>query len=333
MSTMPLRPLGDSGLMVTPLGLGLAALGRPGYINIGHSEDLAGGRSQQALREHSHAMLDLAWRLGMRYVDVARSYGKGEAFLGDWLHAHQHDDVVVGSKWGYTYTANWQVDAAQHEVKSHDLATLQRQWRETQITVGKHLDLYQIHSATFESGVLDDTAVLAELARLRAEFGIAIGLTLSGPNQPAVLARALACQIDGQRVFDTVQITFNLLETSAAPVLAEARSAGMGVIVKEALANGRLTRRNVDPGFAPTLHRLEAIGQAVGATVDALALAFVLAQPWADVVLSGAAREQHLRSNARALHVTLDDGVLAELRGLAEPPDTYWGVRQQLTWN
>ena len=37
---MQLRPLGSTNLFVSPIGLGLAALGRPGYINIGHAEDL-----------------------------------------------------------------------------------------------------------------------------------------------------------------------------------------------------------------------------------------------------------------------------------------------------
>ena len=70
-------------------------------------------------------------------------------------------------------------------------------------------------------------------------MGVKIGLTLSGPRQAAL--QALDVQIDGQRVFDCVQATWNLLEPSAGPALQAAHDAGMGVIVKEALANGRLT--------------------------------------------------------------------------------------------
>jgi aryl-alcohol dehydrogenase-like predicted oxidoreductase len=55
-------------------------------------------------------------------------------------------------------------------------------------------------------------------------------------------------RVDGVRLFDAVQATWNLLEPSAGPALAEAHAAGLGVIVKEALANGRLTDRNDDPG-------------------------------------------------------------------------------------
>lgn len=47
-----------------------------------------------------------------RYFDAARSYGKAEEFLGEWLRARNipTSEVMVGSKWGYTYTADWQID-------------------------------------------------------------------------------------------------------------------------------------------------------------------------------------------------------------------------------
>ena len=93
----------------------------------------------------------------------------------------------VGSKWGYTYTADWQVDAKFHEVKEHSAAVLERQWRESSGHLGGYLKVYQIHSATFDSGVLDNQEVLDELARLK-RAGIVIGLTLSGANQAEVLA-------------------------------------------------------------------------------------------------------------------------------------------------
>ncbi|MEC9482583.1 MAG: aldo/keto reductase, partial [Halomonas sp.] len=102
------------------IGLGLAALGRPGYINLGHGADMPDGRDVEAMRAHSHTMLDAAWRRGLRYVDAARSYGRAEVFLGDWLAGRPADErPTVGSKWGYTYTAGWQVDAEVHEAKEH----------------------------------------------------------------------------------------------------------------------------------------------------------------------------------------------------------------------
>ena len=127
------------------------------------------------------------------------------------------------------------LDAEVHEVKDHSLATLRRQLAETRERLGEHLDLYQIHSATRESGVLEDASVIDELARLR-EAGVHIGLSLSGPAQADTLRRALEVERDGRRLFSAVQATWNLLERSAGEALAEAHASGMGVIVKEALA-------------------------------------------------------------------------------------------------
>jgi aryl-alcohol dehydrogenase-like predicted oxidoreductase len=317
-----LRRLGRTRLLVSRLGLGLAALGRPGYINVGHGADLAGRTEVADLEQHAHAVLDAAHEAGVRYFDAARSYGEAEAFLASWLgqRALPPGVATVGSKWGYTYTADWRVDAERHEVKDLSLATLRRQLAESRALFGPHLRLYQIHSATLENGVLDDRAVLDELRRLR-ESGLAIGLTVTGPRQAETIGRALELP-----VFDTVQATWNLLERSAERALAEAHEAGLGVIVKEALANGRLTAR----GDVPSL--LEASADR-GIAPDVLALAAALAQPWADVVLSGAATLETLNSNLTALAVELPDGLDPELEALAEEPARYWAERSALPWN
>src|SRR4051794_23243990 len=125
---MPTRTLGRTGLVVSRLGLGLAALGRPGYINLGHADDLAADHDVAAMERRTHAVLDAALAAGVRYFDAARSYGHAEAFLASWLAGRglPPGAVTVGSKWGYTYTAGWRVDAAKHEVKDHSLPVLVR---------------------------------------------------------------------------------------------------------------------------------------------------------------------------------------------------------------
>jgi len=239
---------------------------------------------------------------------------------------------VIGSKWGYTYTADWQVEALKHEVKSHTLPVLQRQYRESQNQLSDHLDLYQIHSATLESGVLENKDVLQELVHLK-ENGIAIGLSLSGPQQSMVLEQALEIFIDGVILFDTVQATWNLLEPSAGPVLQSAHNAGVGVIIKEALANGRLTARNTAPAFADKFSVLEKEAQRLHTTIDALALAAVLNQLWVHTVLSGAATVTHLTSNLGAMDIAWDSEATARLAVLAETPEAYWQNRSNLAWN
>jgi aryl-alcohol dehydrogenase-like predicted oxidoreductase len=320
-----MRPLGRTGLMVSRLGLGMAALGRPGYINLSHGEDLRHNYDADAMKAHAYQVLDVAWANGIRYFDVARSYGRAEEFLAGWLssRAIEPDQVVVGSKWGYIYTADWRIDAEKHEVKDHSRSVFERQLAESRAWLGSHLDLYQIHSATLESGVLDNAEVLDALRRLKSQ-GVRVGLSLSGPRQAATLSRALELS-----VFDCVQATWNLLEPSVGPALAEAHAAGLGVIVKEALANGRLTERNTEPESAEKIRRLRQIAERSGVGVDAVALAAVLRQPWADVVLSGAATPMQLVSNVKALPIE----VPVAWDEFAEPAELYWAKRSALPWN
>jgi aryl-alcohol dehydrogenase-like predicted oxidoreductase len=326
--------LGRTGLVVSRIGLGLAALGRPGYINLGHASDLASGRDVDAMESQAHNVLDTAYAGGVRYFDAARSYGKAEAFLSSWLHARgiQAGQVAVGSKWGYRYTAGWKVEAERHEVKDLSAENLRLQAAESRALLGRHLGLYQIHSATLESGVFDDQAVLDQLARLK-ESGWKLGLSVTGPRQGETLRRALDVLMNGEHLFDCVQATWNLLERSAEPALAEAHAEGLGVIVKEALANGRLTARNDDPGFARTRRSIEKQAARLGTTPDALALAAVLARPWASVVLSGAATAEQLRSNLGALSVGWDEEAEKALLPLAEDAGAYWTTRSHLPWN
>ena len=322
---MDVRPLGATRLPVTRIGLGLAALGRPAYITLGRDRDIGDDRSVAAMERRCHEMLDQAYAAGIRYVDAARSYGRAEQFLASWLAARELSSgaITVGSKWGYEYTGDWQIDAPAHEEKNLSLEMLRRQLPESRALLGRHLRLYQIHSATLESGVLDDDSVLAELARTRDE-GLAIGLTVSGPRQADVIKRALDVNVDGVNPFESVQATWNLLEPSAGPALAAAKARGWGVIVKEALANGRLTGAHAGDDLSPLVRR----AAARGASIDAFAIAAVLSQPWVDVVLSGAVTPAQLESHLTA--VSIHDS--EEWPNIAESPEAYWQRRSTLRW-
>jgi len=197
------------------------------------------------------------------------------------------------------------------------------QLAETRALLGGRLALYQVHSLTPDSGLLDDPALLAALARLRAE-GVLVGLTTSGASQRDTLRRALLVTADGQPLFCAAQVTWNLLEPSVAPAAAEAAAAGWTILVKEAVANGRLAPGGTAAG---PLARLAALAAAAGVGVDAIAIAAALAQPWASIVLSGAVTPRQLESNLAALAV----GDLPEL-DIAEPPGSYWASRAARPW-
>jgi len=303
---IPAGQLGSTGLVISRIGLGLAALGRPAYINIGRQRDLGSDRSVAELERRCHEMLDVAYAAGVRYVDAARSYGMAENFLSTWLKTRgpSTDAPTVGSKWGYSYVGSWQLDAPVHEVKDLSIDTLRRQIAESRALLSDRLQLYAIHSATIESHVLENVDVLRELQRLR-ERGLIIGLTVTGPNQADVIRRALRVSVDGVNLFQVVQATWNLIERSATEALGEAKASGWGVIIKEALANGRLADR------------------------DVLAFAAALSQPWADVVLSGAVTPDQLESNLKSIALAREP---ADWPDSTESPAEYWSRRSTLAW-
>ena len=305
------------------VGLGLAALGRPAYINLGRDHDLPADRSIDVMRAATWQVLDAAYEAGIRWIDVARSYGRSEEFLGGWLDARDVTDVTVSSKWGYAYVGDWRMDVEVHEVKEHSLAQFTRQWDESRDLLGDRIALYQAHSLTPDSPVLTDPALLTALADL-ADEGVRVGFSTSGPRQAEAVDRALALRSDGRPVFTAVQSTWNVLEPSIGEALARAHAAGALVLAKETLANGRLAS---DASAA-----LTALADHHGVSPGAVAIAAVLAQSWADTVLIGPSTVEQLHDNIEGLTVRLTDHDREQLAGLAETPDAYWARRSALPW-
>lgn len=310
------------------LGIGLAAVARPAYITSGRTSDLGSRRSVTDLRKRTFTVLDAAYANGIRYLDVARSYGRAEEFLAAWLAARPEvDDVLVGSKWGYRYVGDWRTDAEVHEVKDHSLATFTAQLAETEALLGLP-SIYHVHSATLETGVLDDADLRRALAALR-ERGVRIGISTSGPAQADTVRRALDVSVDGAPLFTSFQSTWNLLERSVGPALTEAHAAGALVIVKEPVANGRLAPDPDRAGPDPAATRAAATAADLGMPVDQLAIAAALAQPWVWRVLSGAVDARQIESNAAAAGRTVAADVLADL---VEDPADYWSRRAARAW-
>jgi aryl-alcohol dehydrogenase-like predicted oxidoreductase len=309
---------------VARVALGLAALGRPAYLNLGRAGALPAERTIEAMREASWRVLDAAYAAGIRWVDAARSYGRAEEFLAGWLAARGVADLTISSKWGYAYVAGWRVDADVHEVKEHSLARFAGQWSETRALLDDRVTLYQVHSLTPDSPLFGDRPLQEALAELAAS-GVRVGFSTSGPAQAEAVDRGLALEVNGQRVFTAVQSTWNPLEPSAGPALSRARHGGAHVLVKEAVANGMLAVR------PPAV--LAEIADRHGVGPDAVAMAAALAQPWADTVLSGAASAEQLSSNLAAVAVTLTAEDLERISTLAEPASVYWARRARLAWD
>lgn len=309
----------------TKIGLGLAALGRPEYINI--RTDKAIDKSEEAYKKNTFKVLDLAYKKGILYFDTAPSYGKGEAFLREWNTIKKHSDVILGTKWGYTYVANWELGfQGKHEIKEHSLNKLNEQWQVSKILLPK-LKIYQVHSATFESGILKNFEVLKKLHNIKTEFGIQIGITTSGSNQKDIIADALKIEINNQPLFDSFQVTYNILEQSTISILKILKKLNKTIIIKEALANGRVFNDNLYSNQLKNISKKYTVG------IDAIALRFVIDSLEPNYVLSGASNTTELVQNLKALDFKLTQEEINNLSASKSKPDVYWNERNELEWN
>ena len=312
------------------LGLGTAALGRPQYINV--RQHTPKNSDLETFRKQSFAVLENAYNLGVRYFDTAPGYGLAEELVLEWLQTKEDNTIEVATKWGYTYTANFDANATIHEVKEHSLSKLKAQWNFSKKLL-PYLKVYQIHSATLETGVLENTDVLAYLAFLKREHKLKIGLTTTGTNQLEVIKKALDVSVNGIQVFDLFQVTYNFLDQSLLEISAELIRQNKQIVIKEALANGRVFRNKSYPHYNKMYATLEGLSKKHNVGVDAISLKYCEQTIPNSMVLSGASNSEQLIENLRLHTFTLSNDDIAVLNGLKITPDFYWTERKKLAWN
>ena len=312
------------------LGLGTAALGRPQYINIRtkniQKTDLA------TFRKHSFSVLEEAYALGVRYFDTAPGYGLAEALILEWLQTKNDPTIEIATKWGYTYTANFDKNAIIHEVKEHSLAKLNAQWEFSKQLL-PYLKVYQIHSATIATGVLENSKVLERLASLKKEHNLKIGLTTTGTNQAEVIKKALNITVDGASLFDLFQVTYNFLDQSLLEIIEEIIHENKSIIIKEALANGRVFRNESYPYYNKMYEVLEGISKKHNVGVDAISLKYCEQTVPNSIVLSGASTNVQLKQNLQLNTFSLSHNEIELLNSFKIAPEFYWKERKQLIWN
>ena len=195
------RRFGNTGLELSPLGLGAQWLGDPA-IGERQVEDVL-----QALHEH-----------GINLIDTARSYGLSEQRLGRWLKRHR-PHFVLSTKLGYDIdgAADWSYECVRRGV-DQALQRLQTDW----------LDIVHLHSCSL--AILEAGEVIRALHEAKQQGKIRC-VAYSGEND--ALAFAIA---SGQ--FDSVQCSVNLVDQhSLYTMLPEAQARGLGVLAKRPLAN------------------------------------------------------------------------------------------------
>jgi aryl-alcohol dehydrogenase-like predicted oxidoreductase len=312
------------------LGLGTAALGRPQYINV-RQEDCDNSNLAN-FRKQSFSVLEDAYNAGIRYFDTAPGYGLAEELVLEWLQTKNDSSIEIATKWGYTYTANFDANATVHEVKEHSLSKLNEQWDFSKQLL-PYLKVYQIHSATLETGVLENREVLEQLSFLKKEHNLKIGLTTTGTNQVEVLKKALEVAVDGEQVFDLFQVTYNFLDQSLQEICDELQNQNKSIVIKEALANGRVFRNEKYPHYAKMYATLESLAKKHKVGVDAISLKYCEQTITNSIVLSGASNSNQLEENLKLNTFTLSNDEIELLNSFKISTDSYWSERKKLQWN
>mgnify|MGYP001156000782 CR=1 FL=1 len=312
------------------LGLGTAALGRPQYINV--RLESCENSNLETFRKQSFEVLENAYQSGIRYFDTAPGYGLAEELVLDWLQTKNDKTIEIATKWGYTYTANFDANATVHEIKEHSLAKLNEQWAFSKQLL-PYVKVYQIHSATLETGVLENTAVLKQLAFLKKEHNLKIGLTTTGTNQVEVIKKALTVLIDGEQLFDVFQVTYNFLDQSVLAISDELLRQKKAIVIKEALANGRVFSNENYPQYQKMYALLESIAKKHNVGVDAIALKYCEQTIPKSIVLSGASTSKQLQENVKTTSFLLSNDDVELLKSFKVSPEFYWQERKELQWN
>ena len=312
------------------IGLGTAAIGRPMYINIRHEKPRV-DLSLTEFKENGISILDDAYDKGVRFFDASPGYGLAESLLIEWLRQKNDPAIIVATKWGLSYVADFDINATVHEIKEHSLEKLNAQWEFSKKLL-PNLKIHQIHSATLDTGVLDNKAILQRLHQIKKEYNIIIGLTTTGVNQVEVLKKAADIEIENEPLFSSFQSTYNIMEQSILKLKEIFLNTNRQLIIKESLANGRLiptTSFNEHDGLYKYITKL---ADKYNVGTDAIAIRFCIDSFPQAVTLSGASSANQLQSNLAAKTFKLQKEEMELLSSYKIDPIMYWNERKQLSW-
>jgi aryl-alcohol dehydrogenase-like predicted oxidoreductase len=218
------RPLGSTGLIVSPLGLGTVKLGRDQGVKYPNGFTIPDDRAASELLSQARA-------LGINLLDTAPAYGVSEQRLGPLLRG-QREEWVICSKVGEEFdhgASRFDFSAA------HTRFSVERSLRRLETD---YLDLVLVHSDGNDLTVLEQTEVYATLAQLKQE-GLIRAFGFSGKT----VAGGLKALESG----DCAMVTYNLAEQGEKPVLDYAATHGKGILIKKALASGHACLAGMDP--------------------------------------------------------------------------------------
>ncbi len=134
-------------------------------------------------------------------------------------------------------------------------------------------------------------------------------------------------------LFDAFQVTYNILDQSIADIINTLKAQQKKIIIKEAIANGRLLPNQDYPHYNKLYSTIQQLANTYKVGVDAIALRFCLDSLRPTFVLSGAANQKHLDDNLKANTFQLHTEEIKTLQGLKSDVAHYWIERKKLSWN
>ncbi|MEV4457043.1 aldo/keto reductase [Microbispora sp. NPDC049633] len=310
MTEMTYRRLGDSGLVVSALGLG--------GNNFGRRLDL----------DATRAVVDAALDAGVTLIDTADIYGESETLLGEVLKGRR-DQVVLATKFGGdVHGANgpdWGARASRRYVRlavERSLRRLKTDW----------IDLYQLHFPDPSTPVEETLSVLTDLVR---EGKVRYVGSSNFASWQVTDADWLA-RTGGFERFVSAQNEYSLLDRGVERELVPALlHHGIGLLPYFPLANGLLTgkyRRGEEPPAGTRLvdrpqyltdarfavvERLREFADRQGVTLLDVAIGGLLAQPAVSSVIAGATKPEQIKANVAAAAWRPDEAALKELNDIA----------------
>ena len=220
MNNLSARPLGDTGIRVSPIGLGTVKFGRDKGLKYPNRFNLPFDSAIVALFEEAKT-------LGINFIDTAPAYGTSEERIGKLLPNRQ--DWIIGTKVGEEFGAN----GSHFDFSgNHTRKSIERSLRRLRTN---YLDLVLIHSNGDDIEILEKTDCLETLMRMKEKGLIrAVGMstkTAAGGKRALTLS-------------DVAMVTYNSSHTDEGTVIDLAHHTGKAVIVKKALHSGHLAKQS-----------------------------------------------------------------------------------------
>ena len=322
MTSMPLRPLGDSDLLVSAVGLGCNNFGRPGSA----TEDQRGtDRVLHAAIDHGITLLDTAEMYGYEH-------GRSEAMMGAAL-AGRRDRVVIASKFGNADFKNPELRDVPHGSRAYIRAAVEGSLRRLRTD---HLDLYQLHTPDPQTPIDETLGALHELV----DAGLVRAIGHSNLDTAQTLEADDAARAGGHPRFVSAQLEYSLLARGLdAELLPLLESRRIGLLPYYPLANGLLTGKFSREGGpadsrimrqrphvaadAPwdALDAYRALCDAHGIGMLEATVGWLLSRPAMASVIAGATTVEQVAQNAAAATAWMPDAeTLARIDALFPVP-------------